>query len=49
MVAEGQSDRMESDMEVCMKQRCELELLRVDRIAPLAFTDAIRTLMETKQ
>ena len=44
MGTEGQSDRMESDVE-----ECELELLRVDRIAPLAFTDTIRTLMETKQ
>lgn len=49
MGREGQSDRMESDMEVCMKQRCELELLHVDRIAPLTFTDTSRTLMESKQ
>ena len=46
---ERQSDRMESDMEVCMKQRCELELLHVDRIAPLTFTDTSRNLMESKQ
>ena len=46
---EGQSDRMESDMEVCMKQRCEVQLLHVDRIAPLTFTDTSRNLMESKQ
>ena len=41
---EGQSDRMESDVE-----ECELELLHVDRIAPLTFTDTSRNLMESKQ
>ena len=49
MGREGQSDRMESAIEVCMKQQCELELLHVDRIAPLTFTDTRRTLMVSKQ
>ena len=44
MGREGQSDRMESDVE-----ECELELLHVDRIALLTFTDTSRTLMESKQ
>jgi len=32
--AEGQSDKMASDMEVRMKQRCVIELLHVQKIAP---------------
>lgn len=44
MGTEGQSDRMESDVE-----EHELELLHVDRIAPLTFTDSRRTLMVSKQ
>lgn len=44
MGTEGQSDRMESDVE-----EHELELLHVDRIAPLTFTDTRRTLMGSKQ
>ena len=35
---------MESD-----EEERELELLHVDRIAPLTFTDTRRTLMESKQ
>ena len=34
MAAEGQSDKMTSDMEVCMKQRCVAELLHVEKFAP---------------
>ena len=34
MAAEGQSDRMESDMEVCMKQECVTEFLHVEKMAP---------------
>ncbi|MEQ5179387.1 hypothetical protein [Proteus genomosp. 6] len=35
MVAEGQSDRMVSDMEVCMKQSCVTEFLHVEKMAPI--------------
>ena len=35
MAAEGQSDRMTSDMEVGMKQRYGIELLHVEKIAPI--------------
>ena len=35
MAAEGQSDRMTSDMEVGMKQRYGTELLHVEKIAPI--------------
>ena len=34
MTAEGQSDKMASDMEVHMKQRCVIEFLHVEKIAP---------------
>jgi len=34
MTAEGQSDRMASDMEVRMKQRCVIESLHAEKIAP---------------
>jgi len=34
MTAEGQSDKMESHMEVLMKQRCVIEILHAERIAP---------------
>ena len=34
MTAEGQSDRMACDMEVCMKQRCVIEFLHAEKIAP---------------
>jgi len=34
MTAEGQSDRMASDMEVRMKQRCVTEFLHAEKIAP---------------
>jgi len=34
MTAEGQSDKMVSDMEVCMKQRCVIEFLHAEKIAP---------------
>jgi len=34
MTAEGQSDKMVSDMEVRMKQRCVIEFLRAEIIAP---------------
>ena len=34
MAAEGQSDRMVSDMEVHMKQRCGTEFLHVEKMAP---------------
>jgi len=34
MVVDGQSDRMVSAMEVCMKQRCVTEFLHVENIGP---------------
>ena len=34
MTAEGQFDKMESDMEVRMKQRCVSEFLQAEKIAP---------------
>ena len=34
MVAEGQSDRMASDMEVSMKQKCVTEFLHAEKFAP---------------
>ena len=34
MAAEGQSDRMVSDREVCMKQRCVTEFLHGEKMAP---------------
>ena len=35
MAAEGQSDKMASDMEVHMKQRCVTEFLHVEKMAPI--------------
>ena len=34
MAAEGQSDKIVSDMEACMKQRCIIEFLCVEKMAP---------------
>ena len=34
MAAEGQSDRMMSDMEVCMEQRCVTDFLHAEKMAP---------------
>ena len=34
VTAEGQSDKMASDMEVCMKQRCVIEFLQAEKNAP---------------
>ena len=33
MAAEGQSDKMVSAMEVCMRQRCGIEFLHAEKIA----------------
>ena len=35
MAAEGQSDNMESDMEVHMKQRCVIGFLYVEKMEPI--------------
>ena len=35
MAAEGHSDTMVSDMEVCMKQTCVAEILYAEIIAPI--------------
>ena len=42
MAAEGQSDRMVSDMEVHMKQKCGTEFLHVEK---MAFTDIHQSLL----
>ena len=34
MAAEGQSDKMTSDMEEHLKQRCVTEFLHVEKMAP---------------
>ena len=34
MAAEGQSDRMASDMEMCLKQRGGIEFLQAEKVAP---------------
>jgi len=34
MAAEGSSHRIVSDMEVCMKQRCVIKFLHVEKIPP---------------
>ena len=36
MAAEGQSDKMISDIEVCMKQMCGTEFLHAVKIVPIA-------------
>ena len=36
MAAEGQSDRIVSDMEVYMKQRCVIKFLHAEKMAPTA-------------
>ena len=35
MAAEEQYDKMMSDMEVCMKQMCEIEFLHVEKREPI--------------
>jgi len=35
MAAEGQSDKMKSDMEVHMKERCGTEFLLVEKTTPI--------------
>ena len=42
MAAEGQSDKMVSDMEVQMKQRCGTEFFHVEKMTP---TDIHRCLL----
>jgi len=34
MAVQGQPDRMTSDMELCLKQRGEIEFLHAEKIAP---------------
>ena len=46
MAAEGQSDKMASDMEVCLKQRCGIEFLHAEKKAS---TDTCWMFMEAKQ
>jgi len=46
--AEGQSDRMASDMEVQMKQKCATEFLHVEKIA-LVYIYQHLLFIETKQ
>ena len=35
MAAEGQSDRMVSDMEACIQQRCVTEFLHAEKMTPI--------------
>ena len=35
MAAEGQSDRMVSDVQVNMKKRCGIEFLHLEKMAPV--------------
>jgi len=35
MAAEGHSDTVASDMEMCMKQRCVIEFFHVEKVAPI--------------
>ena len=39
MAPGGQSDKMVSDVEMCMKQRCGTEFLHVEKWHPLTFID----------
>ena len=39
MTAEGQSDKMLSDMEVCMKQKCATEFLHAEQMTPMTLID----------
>ena len=48
MAAEGQSDKVITDMEVCMKRKRGTEFLPVEKY-PLTFINACWTFMETKQ
>jgi len=34
MAAEGQSDRMVSDIKVCVNERCVTEFLHAEKVAP---------------
>lgn len=47
MIAEGQSDRMVSDVEVGVKQSCVIEFLHVEKWHPLTFIDASLMFLET--
>ena len=50
MAAEEQSDRMASDMEVCMKRKdVSVNLLMHKKWHPLASIDVCYTFMETKE
>jgi hypothetical protein len=50
MSAEGQSDKMTSDMEVCMKQRSVTESLYAEKIAPSGIHQCLLNVYrETKQ
>ena len=49
MAAEGQSDTMASDMEVCMKQRCVTEFLHAEKTASIDTHQCFWMFMETKQ
>ena len=41
MAAEGHSDKMTSDMEVCMKQRCVIEFLHVEKVALIGIPEQL--------
>ena len=48
MEAEGQSDKMVSDMEVSMKQRCVTEFLHVEKLALMDLHRHLLKFMEIK-
>ena len=48
MAAEGQSDRMASDMEGGMQQRCVAKFLRVEKIAPTDIHQCLLNVCEDK-
>jgi len=49
MAVEGQPDKMVSDMEACMKQRCVTEFRHEEKIAPVDIQQHLLNVLETNQ
>ena len=49
MEADRQSDKMMSDMEACMKQRCVTEFLHTERIAPTDIHQCLLNIYEDQR
>ena len=49
MAREGQSDKLLSNMEVHMKQRCVTEFLQTEKIVSIDIHQLLLMFMETKQ